>query len=557
MKPRPKYILFRKLQEIPFPMSQKRLAYALWIVFLALFAAAHAWHLRADFPNFSPWEDWSKYTDEGWYGNAAIRAHLFGNWYLPGDFNPAAAVPVWPFLLWIVFAFTGVTVQAARGLAVALFFLNLFLSYKLFRERGPRWAGLLAVTLLVTSPFLYAFSRLALLEPLLMAFTLAAMNLGLRLPRFRRKEGASALIGLLFTGMLLTKTTAVFLLPALVWVIAMPFWRQKPKLIRLLVAAGGAAAISFGLWMLGLVSYGLFPDYKYLFFVNDYEKPHGLWPRILSFWWSFHGSLWADRVLVPLAGLLILAALGTAFYARKRNPADNWTDSWTNSLWSDPLFSGSIVAVAGYIAFMTYQNHPQPRYYVVVLFFIVFIVVRIMAQLLYQQKRARPIDARKAGLAILGIVLVTVAGNGLWTLRYVFHPGYTWVTAARNLTQYIDEHASEKRLLVSISGDEITLISHLPTICDDFGTQDLPEKLASYQPGWFAGWNDIDPGTLEDLHTHYSLEQVAGFPAFDDPDRNVLYLFKLHPLPNGEVRDENKMNLKVALPDDKIDIPVE
>src|SRR5580698_1972133 len=300
-------------------MSQKRLAYALWIVLLALFAAAHAWHLRADFPNFSPWEDWSKFTDEGWYGNAAIRAHLFGNWYLPGDFNPAPAVPVWPFLLWIVFAFTGVTIQAARGLAVLFFFFNLFLSYKLLRERGPRWAGLLAVTLLVTSPFLYAFSRLALLEPLLMTFTLAAMNLGLRLPRFRHKEGVAALIGLLFTGMLLTKTTAVFLLPALVWIIALPFWEQKRKLIRMLVAAGGAAAISFGLWMLGVVSYGLFPDYKYLFFVNDYEKPHGLWPRILSFWWSVHGSLWADRVLVPLAGLLTLAALGTALYARKRS----------------------------------------------------------------------------------------------------------------------------------------------------------------------------------------------------------------------------------------------
>ena len=25
-------------------------------------------HLRADFPNRSPWNDWSKMTDEGWYG---------------------------------------------------------------------------------------------------------------------------------------------------------------------------------------------------------------------------------------------------------------------------------------------------------------------------------------------------------------------------------------------------------------------------------------------------------------------------------------------------------
>jgi 4-amino-4-deoxy-L-arabinose transferase-like glycosyltransferase len=534
-------------------MPSKRLAYTLWIILIALFAAAHAWHLRADFPNFSPWEDWSKYTDEGWYGNAAIRSHLFQNWYVPGDFNPAPAVPVWPFLEWVLFFVTGVTPQGARALAVAFFVLNLFLSYKLFRERGPRWVGLLAVTLLVTSPFIYCFSRLAILEPLLMALTLAAMNLAIRLPRFQHKEGVCALIGVIFTGMLLTKTTALFLLPALVWIIALLFWDQKWKLLRLLVAAGGAAALSFSLWMLLVASYDLFADYKYLFFVNNYEKPHDLYGRFMSFWWSFHGGLWVDLVLVPLAGLLILAAL----YTRARITARNWRPNWTAGLWRDPLFSGSVVAVAGYIAFMTYQNHPQPRYFVVVGFFSFFIVVRVTAQLLYQETRIISFDARKVGLAVLAVVIITTTFNGIWTLRYVFHPEYTWVTAAQNLTRYIDEHPNGNRLLVSISGDEITLISHLPTLCDDFGTMDLPAKLALYQPGWYAAWNDLDPGTLQDLHVHYSLEQVAGFPAFDDPERNVLYLFKLHPLPEGKSRAEGDWGLRVALPGDKIDIPIE
>jgi 4-amino-4-deoxy-L-arabinose transferase-like glycosyltransferase len=533
-------------------MPSKRLAYSLWMIVIALFAAAHAWHLRADFPNFSPWEDWSKYTDEGWYGNAAIRAHLFGNWYVPGDFNPAPAVPVWPFLEWLLFWVTGVTIQAARGLAVAFFFLNLFLSYKLFRERGPRWAGLLAVTLLVTSPFLYSFSRLAILEPLLTALTLGAMNLAIRLPRLRYKEAVAALIGLIFTGMLLTKTTAVFLLPALVWMIALPIWGQKRKLLRILVAAGGTAALSFSLWMLAVVSNDLFADYKYLFFINVYDKPHGIWGRVMSFWWSFHGGLWVDLILIPLAGLLILAALWTGVRTRRSDAG-----SWTNGLWSDPLFSGSVLVVAGYIGFMTYQNHPQPRYYAVVAFFSFFVVVRVAAQLLYQQSRESGITPYKAGLAILAVVVITATLNGFWTLRYVFHPQYTWVTSAQNLTSYIDQHPNGKRLLVSISGDEITLITHIPTLCDDFGTVDLATKMARYQPGWYAAWNDLDPGTLEDIHTHFSLEQVAGFPAFDDPDRNVLYLFKLHPLPNGRVREQSQTNLQIALPDDKIDIPVE
>jgi hypothetical protein len=527
-------------------MSGKRLGYTLWIVGLALFAAAHAWHLRADFPNFSPWEDWAKYTDEGWYGNAAIRDHLFGNWYIPGDFNPAPAVPVWPALLWLLFFVSGVTVLAARGLAVAFFFLNLVLSYKLFRERGPRWVGLLAVTLLVTSPFIYCFSRLAILEPLLLALTLGAMNLAVRLHRYYRHEQAvAALIGLLFTGMMLTKTTAIFLLPALIWMMILPV-KQKRRLIRIFLAAGGSAALSFSVWMLAVVNAGLFADYKYLFFVNVYKKPHDLWGRVMSFWWSFHGGLWADIVLIPLAGILILAAI----YFRKRKSKAG--QNWTNGLWNDPVFSGSVLAVAGYLGFMTYQNHPQPRYYVVVAFFSFFVVVRVLGQLLSQTGRPQQL-----GFTVLGLVGVTALFNGGWTLKYVLHPQYTWVTAAQNLTNYFDQNPNGKRLLVSISGDEITLITHLPTICDDFGTEELAPKLARYQPGWYATWNDLDPGTLEDLHAHFSLEQVASFPAFDDPDRNTLVLFKLHPLPNGEVREPDGPKLEQPLPDDKIDIDVE
>jgi hypothetical protein len=97
----------------------------------------------------------------------------------------------------------------------------------------------------------------------------------------------------------------------------------------------------------------------------------------------------------------------------------------------------------------------------------------------------------------------------------------------------------------------------VPSLCDDFGTQELVTKLDVYQPGWFATWNDIDPGTLEDLHNHYLLEQVAAFRAFDDPERNTLVLFKLHPLPPRQFRDPTAENLQVPLPGDKIDIPVQ
>jgi hypothetical protein len=519
----------------------RRLGFAAWMLVITAFALLHAWHLRADFPNGSPWVfDWAKFTDEGWYGDAAVRAHLFGSWYMPGDFNPATVVPVWPFAEWLLFFFTGVTIQAARALAIACFFSSLVLSYSLLRAGGPRWRALLAVTLIVTSPFLYCFSRLAILEPLQTTLMLLALNLAIRLPRIRRPLAVSATIGLLFTLMVLTKTTGLFLLPAVLWAIVVPLWQERKLAIQCAFTTACTAAFAYGLWMALIVSRGLLADFRYYFFVNNYTKPPEWYWRFLSLWWSFHGLLWIDHSLVLLAAAIVIAAI-VAFRT-----------AWARILWRDPLFGSSLWVIAGYVLFMTLQNHPQPRYFAVPAFFC-FIVVALGAAALLTP----PNPAHRIGLATVAIAIAAAGIHGAQIMRYAVHPEYTFVNAANQLTDYIDAHPNGKRLLVSISGDQITLVTGLPSLCDDFGTEDLAPKTFDYQPGWYASWNDIDAGTVEDLHAHFSLEQVAAFSAFDDPDRNRLVLFKLHPLPAGQVRDSDGQNLRIALPGDKIDINIE
>lgn len=541
-------------------LSSKRLYYAAWLLAIGAFAILHALNLRADFPNHSPWwMDWAKYTDEGWYGNAAIRAHLFGNWYLAGDFNPAVAAPVWPFLEWLLFFFTGVTVEAARGLAIGCFFSSLLLSYLLLKTRGPNWMALLALTLLVTSPFLYSFSRLAILEPLLTTLMLAALNLAVRLPSFRRQVWASAWIGLLFTLMMLTKATAVFLLPALAWATVLPLWQVRAPIVRCVSAAAGTCGVSFCLWTALVVHCGLLADYKYFFFVNTYRRPKEFYGPLVSLWWSLHGGLWVDRILFPLAGLVVVAAILA------------WRSARARKLCHDPVFGASVLAVAGYIFFMAYQNHPQPRYFAVLSFFSFFVVAQGAAALLEEPDSAGNLPGAGEwngrvrmlpGRALLGLIAIAAGVNGAWTLDYATHPEYTFVDGAQRLTRYIDEHPNGKRLLVCVSGDEITLATHLPTINDLFVTpnpsfSDLAGKLGYYQPGWYATWNNLDAGAIEDLHSHYSVEQVASFRAFDDRTRDVLVLFKLHPWPEGQVYDPADRNLRIHFPEDRFDIPLQ
>src|SRR5277367_5620442 len=205
---------------------------AVLLLVAAIFLALHAVHLNADFPNHSPWMDWAKYTDEGWYGDGAIRHFQRGHWYVPGDFNPAAALPVWPLLEAALFRFTGVSLTAARGLTVAIFGLILAASYLLLR----RWQNLaatpdqkpaktlapaIAVLLLAVNPFCYVFTRMAILEPLLILLTLLALlaasyatpEQGIEPAPLRTRLSQSIPIvslGLLLPLMVLTKTTAIF-----------------------------------------------------------------------------------------------------------------------------------------------------------------------------------------------------------------------------------------------------------------------------------------------------------------------------------------------------------
>src|SRR5580700_10169530 len=159
-------------QSRPIPSSINKAFESVLLLATAVFFTLHALHLNADFPNHSPWKDWAKYTDEGWYGDGAIRHFQRGHWYVPGDFNPAAALPVWPLLEAALFRFTGVSLTAARALTVAIFSFILLSSYLLLRrsqspsatpEQKPvkTLAPAIAVLLLAVSPFCYVFTRMA------------------------------------------------------------------------------------------------------------------------------------------------------------------------------------------------------------------------------------------------------------------------------------------------------------------------------------------------------------------------------------------------------------
>lgn len=520
------------------PLPRKRAWRLDWLLLslAAVFFALHYVHLRADFPNGSPWKDWAKYTDEGWYGDAAIRHYQLGHWNVPGDFNPAAALPVWPALELVLFRFTGVSLVAARALSVSMFGLTLLGCYRLLRMWGGRRRRLapgVAVLLLATSAFCFVFTRLAILEPLLVLLTVMSLIAATRAGRAQLEFGAagwipgrkaglwSAALGALLVLSVLTKTTALFLFPAVGWMLWSACGRRLWAFARAAWAAGLTAAVLWGGY------YGLFvrphfiADYKYLFAANQYTgfEWDTLGQLMLD---TIHDAIWMGRPLFALA----LVALAWAFLRMvRRGPK------------GDPLVGALLIWVLGYGAFLTYHANLQPRYYLVVA-----VPLTMLVALAFEWAVAW--FWQRPAVGVVGVALATVAvgyaaGRGAWhTVDFVLHPEYTWLSAAKQVKAIVEGEAKKghPRLLLSISGSELSLMTGIPAICDDFGNSNLDVRVATYKPGWFASWNNVEDDKMEALAPYYRLQRVASIPAFDDPERNLLVLYRLDPrATKGEV----------------------
>ena len=197
----------------------------------------------------------------------------------------------------------------------------------------------------------------------------------------------------------------------------------------------------------------------------------------------------------------------------------------------------------GYLSFLAYHNNLQPRYYLVVAIPLTLLVPILVEDLVTGAPApASPTTLaialmgrfRAASIGLAGVGLIVIAGtDARQMLHYVRTPQYTFTQAAEELRQIITSDRSHSPLVLSISGSDLSLMTGLPSICDDFGTMELAERVATYHPGWYVTWNEVDDDKMDALAPFYHLQRVAAFPAMDDPERNLLILYRLDPATPG------------------------
>jgi hypothetical protein len=483
-------------------LARRWIRIAAWSIVAALSIFKFC-YLNADFPNDSPWMiDQAKFTDEGWWGNAAVSHILTGHWYVPGDYNPAVVLPVWPLLLSLVFRFTGVSVVAARALNVAISIATLGVVFALVRRYisgNSESPALLAVLLLAASPFAFVFNRLGILDTLVV-LEFCLMMLVASFVSARRHWPLAAL-ALLVTAMILTKTTAALLVPAVLWFAWSATERTLAGLLRTITAVAvlPAALLKSYSALVSALGYGV--DFKYFFGVNampdiDWRQTLGTLAELLR------DCFWIDRILYPV-GIVILLL----------------TVAWKRKLWSNPLFSAAWIAIAAQAVFIfSRQDDFAPRYYLVMLVPLIWIVALTFGELMDRSRKA----AALLLVAITASILLNVVSIG----QFITHRNYDLYNAAISIRDIIRSHPEQKSLILGVSGNQLSLMTGIPSINDGYGTEDMAEKVARYQPGWYVAWNDVDLKD-EDFLSAYRLEKMGSYPAFDDDDRGALTMYRM------------------------------
>lgn len=457
-------------------------------------------YLRADFPNHSPWMiDQAKFTDEGWWASAAVRHFLIGHWQVPGDYNPAAVVPVWPALLTLVFQVTGVSITAVRAVSVSFSVATVALVYFLVRRyEVSRTLASLAALLVAASSFAFAFNRLATMDTIIvfewtLLMWVASYAGGGISPVLALAIGIPVIV--------LTKTTALVLLPAVLWLL----WKKSPRAALAVIPIAGIV-VATCLFLVLRSRYA--DDFHYFFDINALAGVEI--GRTGSFLLQlFQHGMWIDRVLYPAAIAARLLSL-----------------LWCRQLWRNPLFTACWIALLGNAAYiLRRQDDYAPRYFLVML---VPVIITLIITLQEWKTRSRKMAALLAATLGFAVVLDTLQVFG-----FLAHRQYQFYGAAKSIQAIVDANPSAHRLLLGTSGDQLALMVGVPSINDGYSHQDLEKKVLVYRPGWYVGWNDLDEDILDSLSA-YRLVEVANFPVFDRADRDRLKLYRMLPLKEAQ-----------------------
>jgi 4-amino-4-deoxy-L-arabinose transferase-like glycosyltransferase len=416
--------------------------------------------LLADFP---PNIDWSGdlYSDEGWYSAGAVNHVLTAAWVLPGDLNAVINIPVFHGIQAIAFSLFGLSLSTARTTVVVFMLLLTILAFVWVRNSWGDTAAWIAVLLLSTNFFLFAYSRIALLEIPMTTLVVAALVLADCSPSI--KPWIAVLLALIYSLALLTKNTAIFGFPLLLLLMWLKPGSIRSKLLNSLTFIA-AFTLFFGGYMLWASR--VFPDDFRYFLLTDSLPRYS--PTIAYFLKTILRVVWNARFIDPflLSLALLSIPLGLLLSRRFRtHPFVLVSLTWL-------VVYGSMLVTRGYL----------PSRYYLPLSIPVILLAAAFAHRAFQSIRS-PVW-KYVPLALLAAIC---AWNLIKMAQYVAAPKYSYISMAHDVGRRVASANGKNKMLLGWITHTLSIETRYPALDSKYGTRDIEWKLATYRPGYYVG----------------------------------------------------------------------
>ncbi|MDT8365339.1 MAG: glycosyltransferase family 39 protein [bacterium] len=438
--------------------------YKALVLIVAILLLLRFYHLDADFPSGIT-RSGVLYTDEGWYSNAAVNDYQFGNWYLPGDFNPAVNMPLGQILHRWAFSFFGIGLTSVRVTPAVLFILTVLLTSQLVFFRFGTHAAVLTALLLATNFPGFAYSRLAIIDMEAMFFVVsgffAAAGPGKNWRLFR-----VVLASILIAAGVLTKTTMIFGIPLLAYLVAIQAknWRERIFLLAIF-----AIVLMFIVGGYFLAAKTFFPeDYAYFKRLNLDERIH---KGVVDWLGSILQLIERIKALGIGFAVFCLLTFSLALRISKRYRAD-------------PVIRGMVVYIILYLGFLSISRHLPPRYFLPLLVPLSALGATASLELGAMLRRMRlPHSNILASIPLLLLLSLAMTGS-VKIASYLSHSDFSFRGMAQEVGEIIEVREGKVPGVVVFGhiANSVALEIGVRSVNTVLGTLPLDRKLGRYRP---------------------------------------------------------------------------
>lgn len=480
----------------------ERAILAFFLLVAAGFALLRLIDLRADMPSDITWSQ-TFYTDEGIYARNAAMLVSTGNWYVETDYNTAINYPIYFVLQVIFFKLFGVNLEAARLLSVVSTLATIgTIWWMVYRFVGSR-AAAITVLLISTNFFFFVHSRYGQADMPMTLFIVLSLAC-LLLKRAKWEIWLTAVSGLLMVFAILTKTTAIFAVPILLFLIWQQYTTRRSRVTHSAILVG---IIGFGLALHRLLLVKpYFLDYRRVSAILLSRINNTFNEIAYSFWTAIKGGVCIGSVLY-ISALIVGVLLFISFSSIRQNIIFRIALLWH-------VFSWLILSVSSY----------QPSRYFSHLVIPVAIILGIGIDHLLQTERIRIL-----GYVMLGLVLFSSLEGVFKITQYLSSAEHSLYQTANDVRRQIESEGTESPLLVGHIAGNISLANDLLSVGAHFAQENEDFRLEKHRPTHFVELGPVSK-KAEQLFAEagYTLEFLKKYDVLNNYSRGKqVYFYRL------------------------------